>query len=123
MRVPDSVRSEKRILLDFTLPLELQAGQYEFRLPLLSDLTPIWDFRVSGVMRGAVQREFTTCASHTEMEFQTRENGDVEFQLSKRNYRPETDLVLTFAERFDRPATLPPSWPNRCRCNQPSTRM
>ena len=37
MRVfPIFARHEKRILLDFTLRLERQAGQYQFRLPLLS---------------------------------------------------------------------------------------
>ena len=107
MRVfPIFARDEKRILLDFTLPLEPQAGQYQFRLPLLSDLMPIWDFRVSGAIRGAVQPESAACVSHTELKFQTRADGGVEFRLTKNNYRPETDLVVTFAERADRPASL-----------------
>ncbi len=56
MRVfPIFARDEKRILLDFTLPLEPQAGQYQFRLPLLSDRMPVWDFRVTGVVRSRVQ--------------------------------------------------------------------
>ena len=107
MRVfPIFARDEKRILLDFTLPLEPQAGQYQFRLPLLSDLTPIWDFRVSGAIRGAVQPDSAACVSHSELKFQARDDGGVEFDLHKNNYRPETELVLTFAEQADRPATL-----------------
>ncbi len=107
MRVfPIFARDEKRILLDFTLPLEPQSGQYQFRLPLLSDLMPIWDFRVSGAIRGAVQPQSAACVSHSELKFQARDDGGVEFALHKKNYRPETDLVLTFAEQADRPATL-----------------
>ena len=72
MRVfPILARDEKRILLDFTLPLEPQAGQYQFRLPLLSDLTPIWDFRVSGAIRAAVQPDSAACVSHSELKFQS----------------------------------------------------
>ena len=72
MRVfPIFARDEKRILLDFTLPLEPQAGQYQFRLPLLSDLMPIWDFRVSGVIRGAVQPDSAASVSHADLKFQS----------------------------------------------------
>jgi hypothetical protein len=107
MRVfPIFARDEKRILLDFTLPLEPQAGRYQFRLPLLSDRKPIWDFRLSGVIRGAVAPASAACASHPDMPFEPRPDGGVEFQWHEHNVRPETDLVLTFAERADRPATL-----------------
>ena len=107
MRVfPIFARDEKRILLDFTLPLERQAGQYQFRLPLLSDQMPIWDFRLSGAIRGAVQPDSAASVSHADLEFQTRADGGVEFRLTKQDYRPETDLVLTFAERPDRSASL-----------------
>jgi len=107
MRVfPIFARDEKRILLDFTLPLEPQAGQYQFRLPLLSDLMPIWDFRISGAIRAAQQLASVACASHPEMNFEPGPDGGVEFQWQQNNVRPETDLVLTFAERADRPAVL-----------------
>ena len=107
MRVfPIFARDEKRILLDFTLPLEPQAGVYQFRLPLLSDLTPTWDFRISGVMPAGVQAQAAASVSHPDLAFVTRDDGAVQFEFQEHNYRPETDLVLTFAQRLDRPASL-----------------
>ena len=56
MRVfPIFPRDTKRILLDYTIPLEAVGGMCDFRLPLFSDLEPIWDFRLSGVIRAAVR--------------------------------------------------------------------
>ena len=53
MRVfPIFPKDTKRILLDFTLPLEGEQGEYTFRIPLLSDLQPIWDLRLSGTVCG-----------------------------------------------------------------------
>ncbi len=107
MRVfPIPAFDEKRILLDFTLPLERLAGQYQFRLPLLSDQTPIWDFRISGVIGDQADQGSVACASHKDLKFRSQPNGSVAFELMQQDYRPASDLVITFAERVDRKASL-----------------
>ncbi len=54
MRVfPIFAQDTKRILLDFTLPIvEQEGGNYKFELPLMSDLEPVWDFAITGAIRG-----------------------------------------------------------------------
>ena len=107
MRVfPIFARDEKRILLDYTLPLESVAGKCQFRLPLLSDLEPVWDFRITGTIRGAIPKASITSASHPNLIFQDREDGSVRLAFHKQNYQPETDLVLSFAKQADRPPAL-----------------
>jgi len=107
MRVfPIFARDEKRILLDYTLPLESLAGSYQFRLPLLSDLEPVWDFRITGTISGAISKESVTSASHPNLFIQDRDDGAIGLAFHKRNYQPETDLVLSFAKQADRPAAL-----------------
>jgi hypothetical protein len=107
MRVfPIPAFDEKRILLDFTLPLERLAGQYQFRLPLLSDQNRIWDFRISGVIGDQTDQGSVACASHKDLKFQSQPNGSVAFELMQQDYRPASDLVITFAERVDRKASL-----------------
>jgi len=107
MRVfPIFARDEKRILLDYTLPLESVAGTYQFRLPLLSDLEPVWDFQITGTIRGAIPKASVTSASHPNLIFQDREDGSIGLAFHKQNYRPETDLVLSFTEQADRPPAL-----------------
>ena len=65
MRVfPIPPKDTKRILLDYTIPLESSAGECRFRLPLFSDLEPIWDFRLTGVIRAAVRPDGATSPSH-----------------------------------------------------------
>ncbi len=93
MRVfPIFAKDEKRILLDFTLPLESFDNMVDFRLPLLSDLAPIWDFRITGMVYGTDVR----CLSHSAMRISPQDDGTATLDLEKRNYRPETDLVLSF---------------------------
>jgi Ca-activated chloride channel homolog len=93
MRVfPIFAKDEKRILLDFTLPLESFDNVYDFRLPLLSDLAPIWDFRITGSVRGTG----VSCLSHPAMHIAARDDGTVTLDFGQQNYRPETDLVLSF---------------------------
>jgi hypothetical protein len=93
MRVfPIFARDEKRILLDFTLPLESFDNVVDFRLPLLSDLAPIWDFRITGTVHGTGVK----CLSHPTMHIGTRDDGTVTLDFGQQNYGPETDLVLSF---------------------------
>jgi len=107
MRVfPIFARDEKRILLDYTLPLESVAGRYQFRLPLLSDLKPVWDFRITGAIHGAIPKASITSASHSNLVLQDRKDGSIGLEFHKQNYKPETDLVLSFAAQADRPAAV-----------------
>jgi len=99
MRVfPIPARNVKRILLDYTVPLEADGEGNAFRLPLFSDLEPIWDFRLSGVIRAAVRPGGVGCLSHPEIEFKQDGDGSVGFELVKKNHRPTTDLELNFVE-------------------------
>lgn len=113
MRVfPIFARDVKRILLDFTLPLESPDGHYAFRLPLLSDLEPVWDFRITGALLGPVIEDRLHCASHPQIQFR-RDDGRTAFHWSARNYRPEGEFVVNFAappphESQVRATVLPP---------------
>jgi len=107
MRVfPIFARDEKRILLDYTLPLESVAGKYQFRLPLLSDLEPVWDFRITGTIRGTISKASVTSASHPNLVLQDRQDGAIGLAFHKQNYQPETDLLLSFSKQADRPPAL-----------------
>jgi len=100
MRVfPIFAKDEKRILLDYTLPLESHNGRFQFRLPLLSDLAPVWDFRISGVIRATVEPQSVTSASHPQLHIDAAEDGTIALDFHQRNYRPESDLMVTFAGR------------------------
>ncbi|HID77369.1 MAG TPA: hypothetical protein EYP56_15410, partial [Planctomycetaceae bacterium] len=101
MRVfPIAPKSTKRILLDYTIPIRSRGGRYRFRLPLFSDLEPIWDFRISGVVCGAVDAESLASPSHPAVTFEARRDGSFHFRFSRHDYRPQRDFVL----RFRRPS-------------------
>ncbi len=107
MRVfPVPARDTKRILLDYTVPLEVIHGACRFQLPLLSDLKPIWDFRVGGTIRGPVRPESVQSASHPKLAFQPRPDGAVTFELRENNYQPSRDFSLSFAQPADAAPTL-----------------
>ncbi|MCX7428046.1 MAG: VIT domain-containing protein, partial [Planctomycetia bacterium] len=106
MRVfPIPPKDTKRILLDYTIPLESSAGECRFRLPLFSDLEPIWDFRLTGVIRAAVRTDGATSPSHPAATFKRDADGTVRFELTGQNYKPESDFLLSFAEQ----STLEPA--------------
>ncbi len=103
MRVfPIFARDTKRILLDFTVPVESHREACHFRLPLFSDLEPIWDFELSGVIRDA-EAETVASASHPEIELDARPDGSVAFALKRSNYKPRTDLALSFWQKTGEP--------------------
>lgn len=94
----------KRILLDYTVPLEAVGGEHDFRLPLLSDLDPIWDFRLSGVLRGAEPKSARSL-SHPAMTFENKDDG-LSFSFQQNNYRPPADFSLRFAQPAAKTPTL-----------------
>ena len=74
----------KRILLDYTVPLESVGGACSFRLPLFSDLQPIWDFRISGVIDAAAAAKNAMSLSHPATVFRGRADGAIAFELGAR---------------------------------------
>ena len=97
MRVfPVFARDTKRILLDFTILLDSVDGMTHFRLPLFSDLKPIWDFRLTGTVYDAPEKISTTLG-----DFRLKPNGGGKsiFQFNRQMYKPTTDFAFTFPTR------------------------
>ncbi len=99
MRVfPIPPADTKRVLLDYTLPLESDDGQYRFELPLASDLDPIGDFQVTGVIRGPTSPDSAACPSHPQMRIEQRREDEIALSWNETNYRPQSDLALRFSQ-------------------------
>ncbi|MHB9050216.1 MAG: VIT domain-containing protein, partial [Pirellulales bacterium] len=100
MRVfPIFPRDTKRILLDFTLPLAEDHGAYRFQLPLLSDLKPIWDFRLAGSILGPTLADSVTSQSHPAATFHQQAGGEkVTFEFQEQNYQPPAEFSLRFVQ-------------------------
>jgi len=101
MRVfPIFSRDTKRILLDFTVPIEEQdEGRHTFELPLMSDLEPVWDFSITGTIRGPTVPGTMRSPSHPAVKFETADAAAVRFAFQERSYRPESAFVLGFQQR------------------------
>lgn len=96
----------KRILLDFTIPLDGQAGQHRFTLPLMSDLQPIWDFRLFGTIRGATPMESVQSPTMPDVKFFSRGPQEIGFDFARQEYQPTSNLVLAFQQQLPaRPQT------------------
>ncbi|NQT17829.1 MAG: hypothetical protein HQ582_34065, partial [Planctomycetes bacterium] len=101
MRVfPIFARDTKRILLDYTVPLECDGGECRFRLPLLSDLEPIWDFRMSGTILGPTRLDSVASETHAGVQFtdETGADGAIRFDFRQHDYKPESDFALRFSQ-------------------------
>lgn len=99
MRVfPIFPRDVKRILLDFTLPLDQHGGQYEMQLPLLSNLKPIWDFRLFGAIRGPTPLASVQCPTLPNVKFVAKDANEIAFDYRRSNYQPESDFVVSFQQ-------------------------
>jgi Ca-activated chloride channel family protein len=97
MRVfPIPANDTKRILLDFTLPLEQDHGRYAFHLPLFSDLQPVWDFQLTGSIRTSGKLEGAACPSHREIVLRPHGDREASFEWQARNVRPQGDFALEF---------------------------
>jgi hypothetical protein len=108
MRVfPIFGRDTKRILLDFTLPImEQEGGNYTFELPLMSDLEPVWDFAVTGAIRGPTVAGTARSPSHANLAFDKTENDGLKFEFRKQHYRPESAFVVRFQQKASAEATV-----------------
>lgn len=106
MRVfPIFAKDTKRILLDFTLPLDGRDGQYQMQLPLLSNLLPIWDFRLSGVIRGPTPLASAQCPTIPGLKFASSRADEITFKFEERNYQPISDLVVAFQQQTPQAVT------------------
>lgn len=100
MRVfPIFARDTKRILLDFTIPLQPSpSGRYAFRLPLLNDLEPIWDFQLQGEIIAPLVPGSVRSWSHPNLLRKPIEGGEA-FKFSGNSYRPPAEFALEFREQ------------------------
>lgn len=99
MRVfPIPARDVKRILLDYTIPLEAEENAYQFQLPLLSDLNPIGDFQLTGTIKGPTRLDSVASLSHPGLTIDRPRDAHVAFTMRARNYRPESDFLLQFVQ-------------------------
>lgn len=106
MRIfPIFPRDIKRILLDFTIPLDGRAGQYQFQLPLLSNLKPIWDFRIFGGIRGPTPLASVQCPTIPDVKFSSKSPHEILFNLTRSNYQPESDFVVAFQQPLPQSAS------------------
>ena len=103
---PVPARDSKRILLDYTIPLQAADGVCQFRLPLLSDLKPIWDFSLTGAIVGPTRPGSVVSRSDDGLTVRPAGNDRVNFELKRRNYQPQSDFALEFAQPADTAASL-----------------
>ena len=103
MRVfPILAEDTKRILLDYTIPLTAQHGEYQFRLPLLSDLEPIWDFQLTGSILGPTREGSIRSSSHPELAFTRRGESSFGFEMEANLFQTDRDLTVSFCQEEDR---------------------
>lgn len=97
MRVfPIFARDTKRILLDYTVPLVADQGEYRFQLPLMSDLKPIRDFSISGTVHPPFAQNSISSPTHPGLEFKVNANGTATFQLNQKEVKPPPYLALNY---------------------------
>jgi Ca-activated chloride channel family protein len=97
----------KRILLDYTVPIvERDDGRYTFELPLMSDLEPVWDFSITGAIRGPNVAGMAHSPSHPAVAFEQNAQGMIRFAFKQKSYSPEETFVLGFQQRPAADATI-----------------
>ena len=101
MRVfPIFARDTKRIVLDYTVPIEEQdEGWYSFELPLMSDLEPVWDFAITGTIRGPNVAGTARSPSHLKVPFDEADEGAIRFAFRRQTYRPDSAFNVRFQQR------------------------
>ncbi|SFJ41721.1 VIT domain-containing protein [Planctomicrobium piriforme] len=105
MRVlPIFARDTKRILLDYTVPLTEDNQQFFFNLPLMSDLNPIWDFRLRGSIAAPVTAGSVKSNLAPELEFTRSADGSIAFDWRQQ----QTQMPPTFDLTFAREAAVQP---------------
>jgi hypothetical protein len=93
---PIPTKDVKRVLLEYTVPLECKLGENHFQLPLLSGSDPIWDFRIHGSVRGMNAISSVQSLTHPEVKIQTRSKEEIQFEFVRKNFHPTNDFWLKF---------------------------
>ena len=102
MRVfPIPGQDTKRILLDYTVPLVADRGQYRFDLPLMSDLKPIWDFSIKGIIHPPFTAPSVVSPTHPDLRFVPQANNTVTFHASQKNIKPPPHFTVRYAAPQD----------------------
>lgn len=106
MRVfPVFARDTKRILLDYTVPLLAEQGRYQFELPLLSDLKPIWDFGIRGTVYPPFAPGTLSIPTHPMIPVTPGNDGRMTFQYAARDVQPPPSLLVDYAADSQRQPT------------------
>lgn len=94
---PIFARDTKRILMDFTVPLEEVDGQFQFELPMLSDLQPIWDLQIQGTIAGSVDEKSVASHSHPDLDISSGLDSDtIQFQFQQQHQKTPPAFHLSF---------------------------
>ena len=97
MRVfPVFARDTKRVLLDYTVPLQSADGKYSFKLPLVTDLKPIQDFRITGSIRPPCETK--SVSTNQSIDFKPEDDGRVTFDWKQTKFKPDSDFHLQFRQ-------------------------
>ncbi len=107
MRVfPIFARDTKRILLDYTVPLKSDDGRYRFDLPLMSDLKPIWDFKLAGTVLPPSDAATVTSPTHPELKLTPAADGRVTFEWKGESVQPPPAFSLNYREPENAPVRV-----------------
>ena len=107
MRVfPIFARDTKRILLDYTVPLKSEEGRYRFDLPLMSDLKPIWDFKLAGTVLPPADAATVVSPTHPELKLTPAADGRVTFGWQGKQVQPPPAFSLNYREPDDAPVRV-----------------
>ena len=107
---PILARDTKRVLLDITMPLtDLPDRWRSFRLPLLEDAEPVWDFQIKGTIRGGLQAPSVNSPTHGRdkgWKVATLPDETTEFHLSSTDYESKREFLLKFQLPEEEPGSL-----------------
>lgn len=102
MRVfPVPGRDTKRILLDYTVPLSSERGEYRFGLPLMSDLKPIQDFVLKGTIHPPFALASVVSPTHSRLQFNPQVDQTVTFESREKNVKPPPHFQLRYSAPED----------------------
>ncbi|MFM7846864.1 MAG: VIT and vWA domain-containing protein, partial [Planctomycetota bacterium] len=98
---PIPAKDVKRVLLDFTVPLDQFDDVCRLQLPMLSNRDAIMDFQLQGTIHDAVMKSVHS-PTHPNLEFTQRDETattgpqSYQFLMSAQNTTPQDDFSLVF---------------------------
>ena len=99
---PVPANDSMRIVVDYTVPLVAQSGEYRFDLPL-ADQKTISDVTLSGTIHSPVNAPAVISVTHPDLKFAARPDNSVSFRTSQKNVAP-----ACFSLRYPAPQDPPP---------------